>query len=89
MGLKAQPFSVDSNVQRELAFNLEHAIHHQALIKIGLNQLGQHMESGFGVAPSTLRSMATVQLKEHSQEPQRLTWDGCAPSPTFRSPMDV
>ena len=63
------PFSVDSNVQRELAFNLEHAIHHQALIKIGLNQLGQHMQSGFGVAPSTLRSVATVQALEHAQVP--------------------
>ena len=63
------PFSVDSNVQRELAFNLEHAIHHQALIKIGLNQLGQRMESAFGVAPSTLRNVATVQAMEHSQVP--------------------
>lgn len=54
-------FSVDSNVQRELAFNLEHAIHHQALIKIGLNQLGQRMESGFGVGPSTLRNLASTQ----------------------------
>ena len=62
-------FSVDSNVQRELAFNLEHAIHHQALIKIGLNQLGQRMESGFGVAPSTLRNVATAEAKEHPQVP--------------------
>ena len=62
-------FSVDSNVKRELAFNLEHAIHHQALIKIGLNQLGQRMESGFGVAPSTLRNLATAEATEHSQVP--------------------
>ena len=61
------PVSVDSNLQRELAFNLEHAIHHQALIKIGLNQLGQGMESGFGVAPSTLRNVTTAQAKERSQ----------------------
>ena len=62
-------FSVDSNVKRELAFNLEHAIHHQALIKIGLNQLGQRMASGFGVAPSTLRNLATAEATEHSQVP--------------------
>ena len=27
-------FEVTSNFQRELAFNLEHSIHHQALIKV-------------------------------------------------------
>ena len=53
-----QPFSVPSNVQRELAFNLEHAIHHQALIKIGLRMLGMATESGFGVASSTMRHTA-------------------------------
>lgn len=63
------PFSVNSNVQRELAFNLEHAIHHQALIKIGLRQLGQQMERGFGVAPSTLRNVASAQAMERSQVP--------------------
>jgi len=55
-----KPFHLDSNLQRELAFNLEHAIHHQAMIKIGLRQLGLSLTtSDFGVAPSTLRNLST------------------------------
>ena len=56
-----QPFEVPTNIQRELAFNLEHAIHHQALIKIGLRQLGQSTAATtFGVAPSTLRNQSNL-----------------------------
>ena len=55
-----QPFEVTSNFQRELAFNLEHSIHHQALIKVGLRDLGVSMTGAhFGVAPSTVRNMAS------------------------------
>ena len=55
-----QPFEVTSNFQRELAFNLEHCIHHQALIKVGLRDLGVSMTGAhFGVAPSTVRNMAS------------------------------
>lgn len=55
---QAQLFSIETNLQRELAYNLEHAIHHQALIKIGLHALRCEsvLKAGFGVAPSTLRS---------------------------------
>lgn len=54
-----QPFEVASNFQRELAFNLEHSIHHQALIKVGLRDVGLGMtDVHFGVAPSTVRNMA-------------------------------
>lgn len=71
-GIKSPvPFSVNSNVQRELAFNLEHAIHHQALINIGLNQLGQRIESGFGVGPSTLRNLASTQASAMAETPSK------------------
>ncbi len=52
------PFSIATNLQRELAYNLEHSIHHQAIIKIGLKQLSFDavLSKEFGVAPSTLRS---------------------------------
>jgi hypothetical protein len=50
--------SISSSLQRELLYNLEHSIHHQALIRAGLIELNlQHLLSvDFGVAPSTLRA---------------------------------
>ncbi len=46
---------VDSNYHRELLYNIEHCIHHQALIKVGLlSQNLQVVSDDFGVAKSTL-----------------------------------
>jgi hypothetical protein len=44
-------------INRELAYCLEHSIHHQALIKVGLleQNLAHLIPSYFGLAPSTLR----------------------------------
>lgn len=44
---------------RELAVCLEHSIHHQALIKIGLKELAMDkmVNNTFGIAPSTVRSV--------------------------------
>jgi uncharacterized damage-inducible protein DinB len=49
---------IQSSLQRELLYNLEHSIHHQALIRAGLIELNlQHLlPADFGVAPSTLRA---------------------------------
>lgn len=51
------PIRVSSNYNRELVYNIEHAIHHMALIKIGLKELTPEfvIPKGFGVANSTLR----------------------------------
>jgi len=39
-----------------MMYNLEHIIHHQALIKVAINQLSDFVVSdSFGVAPSTLQ----------------------------------
>ncbi|MFP4060060.1 MAG: DinB family protein [Bacteroidales bacterium] len=48
---------IDSSVGRELAYCIEHSIHHQALIKAGLIALGaaQITNEYFGVAYSTIR----------------------------------
>ena len=44
-----------TNYFRELLYNLEHSIHHQALIKVALHNLPHiKIPSSFGVAPSTL-----------------------------------
>lgn len=46
---------IDSNYFRELLYNLEHCIHHQALIKVAVLQL-EHLQidDDFGVARSTI-----------------------------------
>jgi hypothetical protein len=49
---------VDSNLYREIAYNIEHAIHHMAIIKIGLKSLQIQVKEDFGVAPSTLQHRA-------------------------------
>ncbi|MCB0840614.1 MAG: DinB family protein [Bacteroidetes bacterium] len=48
---------VESTLDRELIYNIEHAIHHMAMIKIGLKVLAPelHLPENFGVAPSTIR----------------------------------
>ncbi len=53
---------VATNVDRELLYNLEHSIHHLAIIKIGLKLVAPMIElpSTFGVAPSTLENRHRV-----------------------------
>ncbi|MBF2708423.1 DinB family protein [Flavobacterium soyangense] len=47
--------TIESNYHRELLYNLEHCIHHQALIKVAVLQL-KHLviDEDFGVARSTI-----------------------------------
>ncbi len=47
---------IPSSIERELFYNVEHTIHHFALIKIGLEHLGipVQLPAHFGVAPSTI-----------------------------------
>lgn len=46
-----------SSLNRELAYVLEHGIHHQALIKMGVKQIKREelLDELFGVAPATVR----------------------------------
>lgn len=48
---------VDSNMAREIAYNIEHVIHHMALIKIGVQAICPYvvLPKGFGIAVSTLK----------------------------------
>ncbi|MBK7763769.1 MAG: DinB family protein [Bacteroidetes bacterium] len=47
---------VESNYFRELMYNLEHTIHHQALIKVAIQQFTQiSLPPSFGVAASTIQ----------------------------------
>jgi uncharacterized damage-inducible protein DinB len=46
---------IETNYERELLYNLEHSIHHQALIKVALLQLQSvEIPENFGVAQSTI-----------------------------------
>jgi uncharacterized damage-inducible protein DinB len=52
----AEELKVNTNYYRELAYNLEHTIHHMALIKVGLRELNKaQVSETFGVASSTTR----------------------------------
>lgn len=48
---------VQTNLLRELIYNIEHAVHHMALIRIGLKEIKPDLEldQSFGIANSTLR----------------------------------
>ena len=48
---------VSTSLERELVYCLDHAIHHQALIQIGLKELNLYhlVNENFGVAYSTIR----------------------------------
>ncbi len=54
---KEQYQTVETTFERELVYNIEHAIHHLAIIKIGLKLIVPELElpRDFGVAPSTVR----------------------------------
>ena len=46
----------ETNYYRELAYNIEHTIHHQALIKVGLLEISNMpIGNDFGIAAATLK----------------------------------
>jgi|SRR5690242_4187483 len=56
----SQPVSMDSNIGRELAYCIGHAIHHYAIIRLICHELAISVPAEFGVAPSTLKHRATA-----------------------------
>jgi hypothetical protein len=51
-----QMIRIESNYYREIAYNLEHAIHHMALIRVGINEVSDiALPSEYGVASSTIK----------------------------------
>jgi hypothetical protein len=52
---------IPTNFYRELLYNIEHCIHHQALIKVAFNEMKMShlLNKNFGVAPSTIQYRET------------------------------
>lgn len=54
--LNVETLSIPTNYYRELVYNLEHTVHHMALIRIGINAVAEiAIPDGFGIAASTLK----------------------------------
>jgi hypothetical protein len=56
--------TIDTNYFRELTYNIEHAVHHMAIMKIGIRDVASYVSlpTDFGVAISTIRHKETVQV---------------------------
>jgi len=55
---------IESNYLRELMFNIEHCIHHQAIIKTGLLRINKFFgDENFGIAKSTIEYKNNVHSK--------------------------
>ncbi|HEY0739827.1 MAG TPA: DinB family protein [Chryseosolibacter sp.] len=53
---------IETNTTRELVYNVEHAVHHMAIMKIGIREIAPYvtLPSNFGVAASTVRYKESV-----------------------------
>jgi uncharacterized damage-inducible protein DinB len=49
--------TIKTNFHRELVYNIEHAVHHMAIMKIGIREVAEYISlpADFGIAVSTLR----------------------------------
>jgi len=58
--------TIQTNYFRELTYNIEHAVHHMALIKIGVREVANYvtLPSDFGIAVSTLRHNDAVNVEK-------------------------
>jgi hypothetical protein len=53
---EVEPITIATNFYREVAYNLEHTIHHMALIRVGITEVSNiELPEEFGVASSTIK----------------------------------
>jgi uncharacterized damage-inducible protein DinB len=55
---------LETTAKRELVYNIEHAVHHMALMKIGIREVASYIDlkKEFGVAASTIRYQETKEV---------------------------
>jgi hypothetical protein len=54
--METEPVFISTNYFREVAYNLEHTIHHMALIRVGVSEVSRLiLPDNFGIATSTLK----------------------------------
>ncbi|NER15521.1 hypothetical protein GWK08_18850 [Leptobacterium flavescens] len=53
-----ETMTINTSLYRELQYNIEHAVHHLAIIKIGIKALEDsfNLDDNFGIAASTIRN---------------------------------
>ena len=56
----SQPACLESNVSRELAYCIGHAVHHFAIVRLICHEIDIAVPAEFGVAPSTLKHMNSL-----------------------------
>jgi uncharacterized damage-inducible protein DinB len=63
---KEEFIEIDTTITRELVYNIEHAVHHMAIMKIGIREVSPYiaLPKDFGIAASTIR------YKEASDAPR-------------------
>lgn len=54
--------TVETTAMRELVYNIEHAVHHMAIMKIGVREIASYviLEPDFGIAASTIRHKEAI-----------------------------
>lgn len=57
--------TIETNTTRELVYNIEHAVHHMAIMKIGVREVASYVNlpKDFGVAASTIRYKETATTR--------------------------
>lgn len=65
---KEEFVTVETNSMRELVYNIEHAVHHMAIMKIGIREVASYINlpPDFGIAASTIRHKEVTVKSNHN-----------------------